>query len=87
MEMVKICVGDVDLLVNEGWEVGSYWSNRVNGTSGYWLRHPEHHEAWMRARTTPCSEDSLQDDEGFVGPYGPVDSATEALLDRISREK
>jgi hypothetical protein len=79
---VTIYDGDRDDLRAEGWEFGAYWSEP--GSSGYWARSNEHHPEWIRLRCTPCSDDSLRDDDGFCGPCGPVDSATEALLDRVT---
>jgi len=79
--MTKLYEGDLETLRDEEWEIGGYWSEP--GVNGYYIRHDDEHPAWLKVRVSPCSEDSLQDEEGFVGPHGAADSATEALLDLI----
>jgi len=73
--------GDEEILQNEGWEIGAYGSGP--GWEGYYLRHPKHHPKWVLVRTSPCSDDALEDEEGFIGPSGEADTATAALLDRL----
>jgi len=61
--MIKLWQQDISALREEGWEVGAYWSDFSSGQSGWFIRHEEEHPDWVQVRTTPCSEDSIQQDE------------------------
>ena len=72
---------DYKALEEEGWEVGELESGA--GWHGYAIRHAAHHPEWVDTRATPCSADSIADEDGWVGPSGAKESATEAVMDRI----